>query len=205
MKKTVCFILAAAMVFSVAACGSSKADSSANGKVYHFGDTATVGDDFEFTPEFGGCSKKLADWADEGFLTPDGSYTEDAVYEAGAGNTLMYFSGTVNYIGTSEENAYFGYDFSVTYDEGYVIEFAGGEASNKGYSYYSGCGMTTGSNNISLGDWSTVNIAVFTPESDNTSRYIRFFVEVPEALEAEPEKVFVIFHINGEDKKFSLN
>ena len=233
MKKWIALLLTAIMCLSLVACGGGKSPSTdadvttshagnaneentdvqdngeqteskpvADTTIYHFGDTVSVSDGmFEFTPVFEGFTAKLANWPDKDFMTPDGQFSGQTPYEASEEKVMMYFSGTINYVGESKENELFGYNFTVDYKNGYLFDFAGGEAWNSGKGYHSGCGITS---NIESGDWNYKNMATFEPLSSNKTRYVRFCIEVPNQLEADSGNVIITFHINGEDRIFTL-
>ncbi|MDO4651035.1 MAG: hypothetical protein Q4B26_20550 [Eubacteriales bacterium] len=177
-------------------------DESVDTTIYHFGETVTTGDGmFEFTPVFEGFADKLANWPDSDYLTPDGQFSGQTPYEAADEKVMMYFSGTIEYVGESKQNESFAYDFTIDYDDGYIFEFANGEAFNRGNGYHSGCGMIV---DPEEDDWKYTNIAAFEPLSSSTTRQVRFCIEVPYQIEENIEKTIITFHLNGEDHIFSF-
>ena len=117
---------------------------------------------------------------------------------------MMYFSGTINYVGESKQNESFGYNFTIDYDDGYLFEFAGGDAWNSGLGYHSGAGIVEDPDNIQTGDWEYDCSATFEPLSSKKSRYVRFCIEVPNQLEADSENILITFHLNGEDFIYTM-
>ncbi|MBR0348749.1 MAG: hypothetical protein IIX16_03825 [Clostridia bacterium] len=213
MKKIIALLLVVVLCFTCVACGKktqnqelddnhSESTTKTDNTIYQFGDTVTVNEGkFEFTPVFEGFAEKLANWPDENYLTPEGLISGKTPYEASEDKVMMYFSGTINYIGNSKTNETFNYTFIVDYNDGYIFDFANGEAWNRGKGYHSGCGIT---DDIKNGDWEYKTLSTFEPLSSNKTRYVRFCIEVPYQLEAEREKVIVKFNINGEEIKFTL-
>lgn len=214
LKKIIALLLAAILCLSFAACGINS-NSEATGKkdeetvthednsvTYKFGDTITTADNmFEFTPVFEGYAEKLANWPDEGYLTPYGAISGKTPYEADEEKVMMYFSGKINYIGEAKENKTFRYDFTVDYDNGYLFEFAEGDAWNRGKGYHSGCGVTTGAD---YSEWKYNNFATFEPLSSNKIRNVRFCIEVPVQLKSNQEKIVFNFYLNGENYNFVI-
>lgn len=212
MKRMIAFLLAAMMCLSLAACGGTTgkdngdnppADEAQTDKtVYTFGDTISVLDGMiEFTPVFEGFAEKLANWPDKDYMTPEGQFSGETPYKAAEDKVMMYFSGTVNYVGESKEKVNFTYEFTVDYDNGYLFEFAGGDAWNRGKGYHSGCGVT---DDVKNGDWKYHPYTAFEPLTSNKTRYVRFCIEVPDQLRENSEKVIVTFHIGGEDYAFTM-
>ena len=214
MKKWMLLLLMLTLCISLAACaqtetndtdkatqGTEQTDNE-NTTVYHFGDTVSISDGmFEFTPVFEGFADKLANWPDKDFMTPDGQFSGESPYVAADEKVMMYFSGTINYLGESKENEQFKYDFTVDYDNGYLFNFVEGNAWNNGNGYHSGCGIT---DNIETGDWDYECSATFEPLSSNKTRYVRFCIEVPNQLQTDSENIMITFHINGEDYSFAM-
>lgn len=219
-NKLLAMLLVLVICVGVCACGSDSSTSSdevsveetteekesgeevSKPETYKFGDTVSVGDGmFEFTPVFEGYAEKLANWPDKDFMTPNGQFSGTSPYCASEEKVIMYFSGTINYVGESKVNESFAYDFVMDYDDGYIFEFVEGDAWNSGKGYTAGCGIT---DDIDAGEWSYDNFATFEPLSSNKTRYVRFCIEVPNQLEAEPEKVLTTFKLNGEEFVFEL-
>lgn len=210
MKKLLALMLAAALALSLAACGGSGGtgdtgtpdgdnatpdtqetqdtqqdiQQESESMIYEFGDPVTSPSGmFVFTPAFDGFASAVANWPDENYLRPNGRGVDESnnPYVADEGKVMMYYSGVVEYIGDSKSTETFDFNFKVDYDDGYV--FTG---SGKGYS-------------SNESDWS-YNAASFEPLSSDTSRYVRFCVEVPDTLEKDFEKQTVtIFTIEGEE------
>lgn len=223
MKKWIALLLTAVLCLSLTACAQTGTDDTAAEQntdqsieqpdsetasettVYHFGDTVTVSDGmFEFTPVFEGFAQTLANWPDQDFLTPNGKISGNTPYEASEEKVMMYFSGTINYVGESKQNESFEYNFTIDYDDGYLFEFAGGDAWNSGLGYHSGAGIVEDPDNIQTGDWEYDCSATFEPLSSKKSRYVRFCIEVPNQLEADSENILITFHLNGEDFIFTM-
>ena len=180
----------------------TEGEATANTTVYHFGDTVSVSDGmFEFTPVFEGFTDKLANWPDKDYMTPNGQFSGNSPYVAADEKVMMYFSGTINYVGDSKKNEEFKYDFTVDYDDGYLFYFTEGDAWNNGNGYHSGCGIT---DNVESGDWDYECSATFEPLSSNKTRYVRFCIEVPNQLQTDSQNTMITFHINGEDYSFAM-
>lgn len=212
MKKLIILLLALVMLVSLCACGggndtpattepeeTAKPETSTD-VIYHFGDTITA-DMVEFTPVFEGFADKLANWPDKDFMTPEGQFSGSTPYAASDEKVMMYFSGTINYVGDSKENVNFVYDFTIDYNNGYLFDFVGGDAFNSGKGYHSDCGIT---DNIESGDWDYENSAIFEPLSSNKTRYVRFCIEVPKQLETDTNNILITFHIAGSDYVYSM-
>lgn len=205
MKKLLTLTLAAALTLSLAACGggsgSNGTSSSGNtapdtqgtqdiqqepeSVIHNFGDSVTSPSGmFVFTPTFDGFAAAVGNRMNEGYLRPDGEGIDESnnPYLADEGKVMMYYSGMVEYIGDSKSNETFDFTFKVDYDNGYVFEGGSGKGYSSDESSWSGYGPT------------------FEPLSSDTSRYVRFCVEVPDTLEKDFEKQTVtIFTIEGEE------
>ena len=204
MKKLLTLSLAAALTLSLVACGgggSNGTSSSGNttpdtqgtqdiqqepeSVIHNFGDSVTSPSGmFVFTPTFDGFAAAVGNRMNEGYLRPDGEGIDESnnPYSADEGKVMMYYSGMVEYIGDSKSNETFDFTFKVDYDNGYVFEGGSGKGYSSDKSSWSGYGPT------------------FEPLSSDTSRYVRFCVEVPDTLEKDFEKQTVtIFTIEGEE------
>ena len=206
LKKIIALVLITVFCFSFSACGDKSSDNNHSSEsdvtMYQFGDTIITNDGmFEFTPVFEGFAEKLANWPDKDFMTPEGNVSGKTPYEASENKIMMYFSGTINYVGTSKSNETFDYDFTVDYDNGYLFEFVQGEAFNRGKGYASGCGVTS---DIQIGEWDYQTHTTFEPLSSNKTRYIRFCIEVPNQLEANTEKVIIKFKIGDQNYNYTI-
>ena len=150
----------------------------------NFGDSVTSPSGmFVFTPTFDGFAAAVGNWPDENYLRPNGRGVDESnnPYVADEGKVMMYYSGVVEYIGDSKSTETFDFNFKVDYDDGYVFTESG-----KGYS-------------SNESDWG-YGAASFEPLSSDTSRYVRFCVEVADTLEKDFEKQTVtIFTIEGEE------
>ncbi len=208
MKKVFAQLLAVMMCLCMAACGSSEATepaeettvptqqaaaetaapipettAPAEDQICAFGDPI-VTEMFIFTPAFEGFTDEVGNWPDKDFLTPEGQISGSNPFKAGSEKVIMYFSGTVEYVGDSKENVQFTYTFDVDYDDGYVFSFDSYD-----------CGFTS---DIENGKWTYSNSMLFEPLSSNTTRYVRFCIEVPSQLETNTtQPLKVIFHIDG--------
>jgi len=155
-----------------------------------FGDSITT-ELFEFTPVFEGFADELANWPDENYMTPDGKISGSNPFKAGEEKTLMWFSGTVNYIGNSTTNETFTYAYKVIYDNDYVFDF---DDYDTGY--------TVDLENV---DWKYSNSMTFEPLSSKTTRYVRFNIEVPKQVETNTDKgLTVVFMIGGNEYSYNI-
>lgn len=219
MKKQIALLLAIVMILTMTACGGGEdtantspvdtetAETSPTPEpeeipeptptpepvVYNFGDSITSPSGmFIFAPTFEGFAAAVANHPDENYLQPDGQGIDDSKnpFVADEGKVMMYFSAIVEYIGDSKENESFSFNYIVDYDDGYIFE---GSDFGMGYS-------------VNESDWSFSGSATFEPLSSTTSRYIRFCIEVPDALENDFEKqTVVIFTIEEENFTFLVD
>lgn len=186
MKKVVSLILALMMCLSLCACGETQ-------KQYSFGESITT-DMFVFTPHFDGFSKELSNWNDENIMTPNGGGvgTSRNPYEADSGKVMMYFSGTVEYIGNSKENEWFKYTATANFDNGYIY------TADSSF----GCAYTESKY---LKGWEFGNSFRFEPLADNQMRNVRFHIEVPEQVEKGTDKSLIVtFNISGKDYTYRI-
>lgn len=161
-----------------------------------FGDTVTT-EHFEFTPVFEGFANEVANWPDENYLTPDGEFYGDNPFKASEEKTLMWFSGTVNYIGGATSNEAFTFNYKIIYDNDYEFTW------NR-----DGC-QDAYTDDIESGEWERENgrFMEFEPLSSKTVRHIRFYIEVPKQIEENTDKgLSVVFNItifdgNGNEKE----
>ena len=197
MKKMFSLLLAFVMCLSLCACGADKDAPEANKgeepaateaqTVYTMGDTASNGM-FEFTPVFEGFTDEVANWPDQDYLTPEGKISGSNPFKAGDEKVIMYFSASVKFVGESKSNETFWYDFTVDYDNGYLFDF------NENYN----CGVKAGDK------WNYSNKITFEPLSSAKEGYVRFCIEVPEQLEADPENIVINFNVCGSTFQFRL-
>ena len=172
----------------------AEADSApaAEATVYQFGDSITSPSGmFVFTPQFHGFAAALANWPDANYLTPDGKGVDESnnPFVADEGHVMMYFSGVVEYIGDSKETETFSFAYQLDYDHGYLFDGPSGVRYSSDEE-----------------DWDTNEYASFEPLSSNTVRYVRFCLEVPEALESDVEKETILtIKIEGEPFVFNVD
>lgn len=228
MKKLLALMLAAALALSLVACGgggetgdrdtpstgngdTTSTDTPSGGEdstpptdaettppeeeptndvqTLSFGDAITT-EYFEFTPAFGGFTDEVANWPDENYLTPDGTFYGANPFKANEEKTMMWFSGTVNYLGGSTSNETFTYDYKIIYDNDYEFDIKEGEGYTK---------------DIASGKWGDGYSMTFEPLSSNTTRYVRFCIEVPEQLEINTDKTLsVIFIIDDNEYIYNI-
>lgn len=165
-------------------------------KEYSFGESITTSK-FVFTPEFGGFSEQLGAQGlyDEYLFRPEPSdityRVKDRVknyapIKARSGRTMMYFSGTIEYIGNSKKNETFSYGATVNYDNGYtytVEDFAFEDHGAWDFELSRLKGQTTYEKLI---------------DDDQKTRMTRCCVEVPKQVEENADKrLTVTFKING--------
>lgn len=195
MKRIIALLLALMMCLTLCACGEG--GNGGEPSSYNFGDSITTESGmFVFTPAFDGFARALNNWGNENYLLPQGKTKDleasDNPYFAEEGKTMMYFSATVEYVGDSKENESFDFSFKVDYD-GYVFDSTNSDTiSAKGYS-------------LDQMSWDIGSSATaeFEPLSSDTTRYIRFCIEVPEQVENDTEKqTSVIFTIGEKEYTF---
>lgn len=208
MKKTISLFLALVMCLTLCACSASNDAPKSNMNeeppvvveepvaepaeteaqtVYTMGDTVSNGM-FEFTPTFEGFTDEVANWPDQDYMTPNGQISGNNPFKASNEKVIMYFSGNVKYVGNSKSNETFWYDFTVDYDNGYLFEF------NENYN----CGVKAGDS------WNYTNMITFEPLSSAKEGYVRFCIEVPQQLEADPENIVIDFNICGSTFRYRL-
>ena len=211
MKQIRLLILGASLLLSLTACGAPAPSPSAAGSdapeasaqssaavtpaaVYAFGDSVTTEDGyFTFTPVFEGFAEELANWPDENYLTPEGQSVGSNPFQAEDEKIMMWFSGTVEYIGDSTTDETFSYGFQVIYDTDYVFDY---DPYDCGYS------LEPDSSEWETGDGNTM---VFEPLSAKKTRYLRFCIEVPEQLASDSgADLSVVFTIEGTEYSYQI-
>lgn len=230
MKKGLCLILALVLCLSLCACSSSDntsatSDTSDTSSIsetidetsseitdesiesapastveepeesellYNWGDSITTTSGmFIFTPMFDGIAPAVSNHPDENYLQPNGRNIDDSSnpYVADDGKVMMYYSAQVEYVGNSKSNEEFSFSAKLDYDNGYVFDAEGIRYSSDGKDWNSGYDTTS-----------------FEPLSSDTTRTVRFCVEVPEIVETDFEKRTVtIISIEGEDYTFLVD
>ncbi len=220
MKRMLALMLAVILALSVTACGGSAnvapsqpstdvqdtppiSDSPTvepsavqpepEPEIYTFGDSITSPSGlFVFTPSFDGFADAVANFPDENYMRPNGQGVDEDnnPYVADEGKVMMYYSAKLEYVGDSKENETFDFTFKVDFDDGYV--FDGG---HNGVRY-----------SKDEQEWGTSSSVVFEPLNSDTTRYTRFCIEVPNALETDFEKqTLTVFTIEGEDFTFIVD
>lgn len=208
MKKLIALLMALTMCFVLCACGGKTAEKTdaADGEdestteaedavSYNFGDSITTGSGmFVFTPSFDGFAHALNNVGGEYCLTPEGSAKklEESTnpYRADEGKIMMYFSADLEYIGDSKETEIFSFTYKVDYD-GYVFDSTSSDLTT-------GMGFAV---DPEIFDFDKE--VKFEPLSSDTSRYVRFCIEVPEKVATDTDRpTSVIFTIGGEEYSF---
>lgn len=218
MKKIALLLVAVVLIFS-ASCGNNDQSSTVSlntqTKSEPLSNTQTKSEPlsfgqsistkiFKFTPSFDGFAKELANWPDENFLTPTGQISGSNPYEAADGKVMMFFSGTVEYIGDSKQNETFSLYYIVDYDNGYTFngnnDYNASAFESEDARYHTAWG-----NSVDMNDWDYSNSMTFAPLSSITTRIIRFAIEVPEVLQSATDKPLnFIFTIDDNDYCFKV-
>ena len=151
--------------------------------IYNLGDVIET-DLFRITPSFTGYAHELANWPDENFMTPEGQFSGESAYSAANGKVAMYGEVLIEYIGNEKSDVSLSIGISVDYDDGYI--FNGSDVDI-------GCCVSVD------GKWSYNGTMNFEPLSSNTTRILRYCVEVPEQVEVNRDKsLLASFLVNGE-------
>ena len=159
--------------------------------MYTFGETITTENGlFTFTPVFEGFAEELANWPDEHYLTPEGEMVGNNPFHSTEEKTLMWFSGTVAYIGDSTTDETFSFSYQILYDENYTFDER----------------LATGYTTDLADDWTRdATTMTFEPLSEKKTRIVRFCSLVPRQLESESGKsLAVIFTIGGTEYPFQI-
>ena len=206
MKKVIAVLMICIIGLSIAACGGEKAravDSSKEQgsestkedivKTYSFGESIEL-NNFKFTPKFEGFVSQVANWPNKDYLTPDGKVLEPNPYKADDGNVMMYFTGTIEHIGQSQNLEEFTYDVRIVHNEKNVYEF-----DLEKMDVNSAC-ATGISFDLESDSWEqNVKKTEFDPLSSYATRYARFVREVPAEVENDDKSLQVVFNINGNE------
>lgn len=159
---------------------------------------------FKFTPSFDGFAKEVANWPDENYLTPNGKIAGINPFKAANGKVMMYFSGMVEYIGNSKQNETFTIQYIVDYDDGYVFD-GNNDYNATAFQSEEARYHTAWANSADKKDWDHDNKMTFAPLSSVTKRFVRFAIEVPEALKSATDKPLkVVFSIEGVEYCFII-
>lgn len=215
MKKLLTLLLAAAMLLSLCACGSSTpkkpieemddadweavvevmeeaeneepiAETEPVQKIYQIGETIVTADGMlEFTLD----SFCFADIRDGTRHVPADSESEVWWFEDGkaeAEKTYLFYTGTMTFVGDSKEICrYYLYDAQADYDNGYIITGQGNDKKEEAWTFEVGA---------SRGDAA----AKFEPLTGTKVREARGFLEVPAVVETDTESpLLLIINIGG--------
>lgn len=184
MKKLIALLMALVLCLSLCACGDGQAEETPTAEtIYNLGDVIET-DLFRITPSFTGYAHELANWPDENFMTPEGQFSGESAYSAANGKVAIYGELSIEYIGNEKSDVSLNIDISVDYDDGYI--FNGSDVDM-------GCCVSVD------GKWSYNGSMNFEPLSSNTTRILRYCVEVPEQVEINRDKsLLASFVVNGE-------
>ncbi len=175
-------------------------------KTYSFGESVET-DMLRFTPKLEGFSKEVGNWPDKNYLTPNGKSAGSNPFKADDEKTMMYFSGTFEFIGKSTKTEEFEYNYTVIYANDY--EFKSHKYGGS-HDYTCGWGMAM---ELASNDWghnesnSTVGDGTmkFEALSSKKTRYVRFCIEVPEVLSTdESSPLQVIFTFDGNEFVYNV-
>ncbi|MBR5240004.1 MAG: hypothetical protein IKW04_05480 [Clostridia bacterium] len=180
MKKIIGLLLSFTLLLSLSACGGDTATETQ--KTYISGDTIET-ELFRITPKFTGYADILLNFPDEDYMTPTHSEekAKNNPYAAEDGKVNLYGEIDIEYIGNEKSDVTLTVNISADYDNGYEYSTSDvGHSSDKD-------------------EWKYDSTLTFEPLSDDTTRIMRYCIEVPEEVETNQDKpLMVTFTINGE-------
>jgi hypothetical protein len=155
--------------------------------IYTPGDVIET-DLFKITPSFTGYAYELDCYYDEDVMTPFGTMDDDGAFNAREGKVEIYGEIQIEYIGNEKSDVSLDMGISVDFDDGYIYE-----CSNMVF-----CKSVDG-------DWSSNFPIKFEPLSSETTRILRYCIEVPEQVETDTDKsLLTTITVNGEPYVFDF-
>lgn len=202
MKKLISLLLAAVMVLSLCACGSSKpkkksldeltaedfqaaaeqlmgeeatqAPAEAEQKVYKLGETITMMDDMIELTVYDFCFSESVNRGDVTIPTSETHYS--SIEKAAEGKTFIICSATINYLGNLKRDFNLMMETgegTIDYNDGYIFKEANIHAM--------------------IGDTKTSgNVATFEPLSDKKTGEYRVCFEVPKVVESDTQSPLLL-------------
>ena len=91
-------------------------------EIYNWGDTVTINEMFEFTPQFECFADEVNNFPEsDDYLSPQGGHSAAGAFGTDSEHVIMYFTGVVELVGSPSRNETFYMHFSVNYGD-YVFD-----------------------------------------------------------------------------------
>jgi len=211
MKRCFALILTLSLCLSLVACGKKSANKNEQflgDKVYDLGDTIET-ELFQVTPTFTGYATKLTDqYYFEDPLIDPGLNESVAATTASDGKVFMYGEILVEYIGNKKENVYLQLEVCADYDDGYVFDdalMAGLDYGADDFFQYGDYEWGMYDSSSDFDDYIDSDDMCFEALSEYNTRLLRFCLEVPQQVEANPDKpLLVTISLNGENYTYDF-